>query len=133
MNHSATLPRFSLPLAAGGTYRAFEIGDDYMLPVAPGTSIVARYVDDWHSLTPSAPHIVVSQKEGIQFRRVSWDADSLVLACDNPLYSTTHLPLTSVLELWEAKAYISGVTLESVASLTRDLMQQVKALKGNRI
>src|SRR5690606_20756834 len=65
------LPRFRLPtLGSGGTFRAFEISGDSMLPIASGTVIVGRFVDDWSSIKDGTPCIVVSEKEGVVFKRV---------------------------------------------------------------
>jgi hypothetical protein len=40
------LPKFHLPMLQGGTFRAFEIKGDSMLPIHPGSIIVGEYVDD---------------------------------------------------------------------------------------
>jgi transcriptional regulator with XRE-family HTH domain len=136
------LPRFRLPMLPGtGTYRAFEISGDSMLPLTSGTTIVGRYVDDWSALKDGTPCIVVSQKEGIVFKRVynKLKQNALfALHSDNPTYSPYDLKAEDVLEIWEAKSYISstfpigGVTLENLASLVLDLTQQVKSMQLQR-
>ncbi|WP_375418958.1 helix-turn-helix domain-containing protein [uncultured Hymenobacter sp.] len=133
------LPRFRLPtLPTAGTYRAFEIAGDSMLPLNSGTVIVGRYVDDWHTIKDGTPCIVVSTKEGVVFKRVfnklKRDA-SFSLHSDNPVYSPYELSVTDVREIWEAKSYISnsfpigGVTLEHLAGLVLDLTQQVQTMR----
>ncbi len=136
------LPRFRLPMLPGtGTYRAFEISGDSMLPLTSGTTIVGRYVDDWSALKDGTPCIVVSQKEGIVFKRVynKLKQSSLFgLHSDNPTYSPYDIKAEDVLEIWEAKSYISstfpigGMTLENLASLVLDLTQQVKTMQLQR-
>ena len=136
------LPRFRLPMLPGtGTYRAFEISGDSMLPLTSGTTIVGRYVDDWSALKDGTPCIVVSQKDGIVFKRVynKLKQNALfALHSDNPTYSPYDLKAEDVLEIWEAKSYISstfpigGVTLENLASLVLDLTQQVKTMQLQR-
>ena len=133
------LPKFRLPmLGSTGTYRAFEIAGDSMLPIASGTVIVGRYVDDWMSIKDGTPCIVVSGKEGIVFKRVFnrlKDAAMLALHSDNPLYSPYQIDVEDVVEIWEAKAYISStfpiadLSLNRLASIVLDLQQQVSTMK----
>jgi transcriptional regulator with XRE-family HTH domain len=133
------LPKFRLPmLGTGGTYRAFEIAGDSMLPIASGTVIVGRYVDDWMSIKDGTPCIVVSGKEGIVFKRVFnrlKDNAMLALHSDNPLYSPYQIDVEDVVEIWEAKAYISStfpiadLSLNRLASIVLDLQQQVSTMK----
>ena len=133
------LPKFRLPmLSQTGTYRAFEIAGDSMLPIASGTVIVGRYVEDWATIKDGTPCVVVSSKDGIVFKRVFNKLRSgamFVLHSDNPHFSPYDLNADDVLEIWEAKSYISStfpiaeLSLERVASLVLDLQQQVALLK----
>ena len=133
------LPKFRLPmLSQTGTYRAFEIAGDSMLPIASGTVIVGRYVEDWATIKDGTPCIVVSSKDGIVFKRVFNKMRSsamFVLHSDNPHFSPYDLNVDDVLEIWEAKSYISStfpiaeLSLERVASLVLDLQQQVALLR----
>jgi hypothetical protein len=133
------LPRFRLPMLAGGTYRAFEIAGDAMLPIASGTTIVGRYVEAWSTIKGGTPCIVVTQK-GIEFRRLYPLTDGFCLLHDHPATSpkserASTIRFDDILEIWEAKSYISAypmpgsVTLETTAKLVQDLKQQVKNLR----
>lgn len=133
------LPKFRLPmLSQTGTYRAFEIAGDSMLPIASGTVIVGRYVEEWTSIKDGTPCVVVSSKDGIVFKRVFNKMRSnamFVLHSDNPNFSPYDISAADVLEIWEAKSYISStfpiaeLSLERVASLVLDLQQQVALLR----
>ncbi|MBF9140979.1 helix-turn-helix domain-containing protein [Hymenobacter properus] len=133
------LPKFRLPMLSNtGTYRAFEIAGDSMLPIASGTVIVGRYVEDWTTIKDGTPCIVVSNRDGIVFKRVYNKLRSgamFVLHSDNPHFSPYDVKVDDVLEIWEAKSYISStfpiaeLSLERVASLVLDLQQQVAQLK----
>ncbi|MBT9392575.1 helix-turn-helix domain-containing protein [Hymenobacter sp. NST-14] len=133
------LPKFRLPmLGSSGTFRAFEIAGDSMLPIASGTVIVGRYVDDWLGIKDGTPCIIVSGKEGIVFKRVFnrlKDDAMLALHSDNPLYSPYQIDVEDVVEIWEAKAYISStfpiadLSLTRLASIVLDLQQQVSTMK----
>ncbi|UYZ59875.1 helix-turn-helix domain-containing protein [Hymenobacter latericus] len=133
------LPKFRLPmLGQNGTFRAFEISGDSMLPIASGTVIVGRYVADWNEVKDGTPCVVVSKKEGIVFKRVYnrlKEAASLTLHSDNPVYSPYEIDVEDVLEIWEAKSYISStfpiadLSLNRLASIVLDLQKQVTTMK----
>ena len=118
----------------GGTYRAFEVSDDSMLPIEKGTTIVGRYVQDWASIAPGTPCIVVSPTVGITFKRVTIQGDTLHLAADNLLHDASEASLFDLTEIWEAKAYISSTfpieapTLDHLRSMVLDLQDKVKLL-----
>ncbi|MFD1188793.1 XRE family transcriptional regulator [Pontibacter rugosus] len=133
------LPRFKLPmLGTTGTFRAFEISGDSMLPIASGTVIVGRYVDDWSQIKDGTPCIVVSQKEGVVFKRIFnkiKDTAVLRLHSDNPVYSPYEVHVEDVVEIWEAKSYISStfpiadLSLDKLSSIVLDLQKEVQKLK----
>jgi transcriptional regulator with XRE-family HTH domain len=132
------LPKFRLPmLQSPGTYRAFEIKGDSMLPIPSGTVIVGRYVENWEEIKDGTPCVVVSLQEGIVFKRVyqQQKQSALRLHSDNPSYEPYNVSLEDIVELWEAKAYISTtfpmaeISLDKLTSLVLDLQQEVKKLK----
>ncbi|MGV3642188.1 MAG: XRE family transcriptional regulator [Adhaeribacter sp.] len=133
------LPRFRLPmLSTLGTHRAFEIKGDSMLPIASGTVIIGRYIDDWSEIKDGTPCIVVSQNEGVVFKRVYnkiKNSAMLRLHSDNPVFDPYEVPVEEVNEIWEAKAFISSTfpiadfSLSKLTSIVMDLQQEVIKLK----
>ncbi|WP_347156990.1 XRE family transcriptional regulator [Pontibacter chitinilyticus] len=133
------LPRFRLPmLGNSGTFRAFEISGDSMLPIASGTVIVGRYIEEWGTIKDGTPCIIVSQKEGVVFKRIYnkiQEASVLRLHSDNPIYTPYELHVEDVLEIWEAKSYISStfpiadLSLDKLSSIVLDLQKEVQKLK----
>lgn len=133
------LPRFRLPmLSTLGTHRAFEIKGDSMLPIASGTVIIGRYIDDWSEIKDGTPCIVVSQNEGVVFKRVYNKIKNramLRLHSDNPVFDPYEVPVEEVNEIWEAKAFISSTfpiadfSLSKLTSIVMDLQQEVIKLK----
>lgn len=133
------LPRFRLPmLNTIGTHRAFEIKGDSMLPIASGTVIIGKYIEDWSDIKDGTPCIVVSQTEGVVFKRVYnkiKNAATLRLHSDNPVFDPYEVSVDDVSELWEAKAYISSTfpiadfSLSKLTSIVMDLQQEVIKLK----
>jgi transcriptional regulator with XRE-family HTH domain len=133
------LPRFQLPMLGNqGTFRAFEISGDSMLPIASGTVIVGRFIEDWSSLKDGTPCIIVSQKEGVVFKRIfnkMEEASVLRLHSDNPVYSPYELHVEDILEIWEARSYISStfpiadLSLDKLSSIVLDLQKEMQKLK----
>src|SRR6195952_5414803 len=60
----AQLPKFNLPMFKQGTYRAFEIKGDSMLPLVSGTIIIGEYVENWADVKPAETYVIVSKNEG---------------------------------------------------------------------
>ena len=134
------LPRFQLPILPPGTYRAFEITGDSMLPLLPGTVIIGEYVDNWENLKDGMCYIMVSEQDGIVYKRIYSRIQTegkLYLHSDNTLYSPYSVPVGDVLEIWRAKAYISmefpdgEMSLQKLAGIVMDLQQEVIKIKGN--
>lgn len=133
------LPKFRLPmLNTTGTHRAFEIKGDSMLPIASGTVIIGKYIEDWSTIKDGTPCILVSQQEGVVFKRVYNKIKSeatLRLHSDNPVYQPYELAVDNIYEIWEAKAYISNsfpiadFSLSKLTSIVMDLQQEVIKLK----
>lgn len=130
------LPKFHLPMLQGGTFRAFEIKGDSMLPIQPGSIVVGEYVDDWKSLKSNETYVVVSKNDGIVYKRVVnklKDQKSLVLKSDNKSYEPYPIAADDVMEIWKAKAYISMSFPEpeqemSIGQLTSIMMEMQKKI-----
>jgi len=105
----ASLPKFQLPMIKGGTLRAFEIKGDSMLPIASGTFIIGEYVEDMRLIRDGSTYIVMSQSEGIVYKRVYRVENEtyLKMVSDNPEFETYTLDYSDILEIWKAKAFIS--------------------------
>src|SRR5690606_26903848 len=64
------LPKFSLPMFNQGTYRAFEIKGDSMLPLPSGTFIVTEYVENWQDIKAGQTYVIVSRNDGVVYKRI---------------------------------------------------------------
>ena len=132
------LNTFTLPMLAGGNYRAFEIIGDSMLPTPSGSIIVGEKVERPGDIKPSQAYIVVSRNEGIVYKRIEKDGrakNKLTLVSDNPQYQPYQVNAEDVVELWQAQMVISKVTtqqrwdMNSLASMVNNLQNQVSTLK----
>ena len=137
------MPKFQLPnLPGNGTYRAFEITGDSMLPLRPGTIVIGRYLEGLTDLKNGNCYVILSKEEGVVYKRVfdyTEEHGKLFLVSDNKAYSPYEIPASDVMEVWEAKAYLSmdipehseeEISFEKLTSIVLDLQQEVIKLKG---
>lgn len=139
------LPKFNLPNLSTGTYRAFEISGDSMLPILPGTIIVGEYVENINNIKNGKTYILVTSREGIVYKRVFNYLDEngkLFLVSDNRHYTPFQIDGEEVLEAWSAKAYISvqfpdvesqkDMSIENLAGVVLDLQKEILDLKTKK-
>ncbi len=132
------LNTFTLPMLAGGNYRAFEIIGDSMLPTPSGSIIVGEKIENTTDIKNSQAYIVVSRNEGIVYKRIEKNGRSknkLTLVSDNPQYQPYQVNAEDVVELWQAQMVISKISqqqrwdVNSLASMVNNLQSQVSTLK----
>jgi transcriptional regulator with XRE-family HTH domain len=139
------LPKFKLPMLSHGSYRAFEISGDSMLPILPGTIVVGEYIEDLHELKNGKTYVLVTQREGIVYKRVFnyiKENGKLFLVSDNRQYAPYQMDAEEVVEAWAAKAYISvqfpdvesknDISVENLAGLVLDLQKEVLEIKSTK-
>lgn len=139
------LPRFQLPILKQGTYRAFEISGDSMLPILPGTIVIGEHIENLKNIKSGKTYILVSQREGIVYKRVFnylEETGKLFLVSDNRQYAPYQIDAGDVMEAWSAKAYISvqfpdvetknDVSVEQLASVVFDLQKDILQLKSKK-
>ncbi|MFZ1808542.1 MAG: helix-turn-helix domain-containing protein [Cyclobacteriaceae bacterium] len=139
------LPKFNLPNLSTGTYRAFEISGDSMLPILPGTIIVGEYVENLSDIKNGKTYILVTSREGVVYKRVFnylSENGKLFLVSDNRQYTPFQIDGEDVLEAWSAKAYISvqfpdveaqnDMSIENLAGVVLDLQKEILDLKSKK-
>ena len=132
------LNTFTLPMLAGGNYRAFEIIGDSMMPTPSGSIIVGEKINTTEEVKNDQAYIVVSRHEGIVYKRIvksNKTKNKLTLVSDNPQYQPYQVNTEDVVELWQAQMVISKVSqqqrwdMNSLASMVNNLQTQVSTLK----
>lgn len=132
------LNTFTLPMLAGGSYRAFEIIGDSMMPTPSGSVIVGEKVESVENVKNNAAYIVISKSEGIVYKRVvknNKNKNKLTLVSDNPAFQPYQVQTADVLEIWQAQVIINKVTqhqrwdVDSLVNLVSNLQDQVSTLK----
>jgi transcriptional regulator with XRE-family HTH domain len=135
------LNTFTLPMLAPGSYRAFEIVGDSMLPTPSGSVIVGEKVDDVDEVKNNNTYIVISRNEGIVYKRIMKNTrtkNKLTLISDNTVYQPYNVSTEDVLELWKATMVISKANTQQrwdvnqLANVVSDLQAQVSQLKKKK-
>lgn len=102
------LPQLQVPLLGQGTFRAFEISGDSMLPVLPGSWVIGKYIGQWQDVKEGERYIIVTAEDGILFKRIGpFNQTSICMISDNRHYEPFDLPKEEVIEIWEAHALLS--------------------------
>lgn len=141
----AEMPKFQLPfLPDHSTYRAFEISGDSMLPIRSGTIVIGSYEEHATDIKNGQTYILVTQSEGVVFKRVFnyiEEKGNFYLVSDNRQYSPYELKPNDILEIWEAKAFISvdfndpnlesaDLSVNELASMVLELKKEVSTLQS---
>ena len=131
------LNTFTLPMLAGGNYRAFEIIGDSMLPTPSGSVIVGEKIHNLDDAKSSNAFIVISRNEGIVYKRIeknNRNKSKVTLVSDNPSYQPYQVNSEDILELWQAQMVIAKVAsqqrwdVNSLANMVNNLQSQVSSL-----
>lgn len=140
-----TLPQFHLPnLSRQATYRAFELSGDSMLPLISGTIVIGGYVDQLNQIKSGKTYVLVTQTKGVVYKRVFnylKENGKLFLVSDNEQYKPYEVKGEDVLEIWEAKAFISTdfpnpgdkkkpLSLEDLGEMIKDIHADLRKIMG---
>lgn len=139
----AELPRFSLPMFRQGTYRAFEIKGDSMLPLQSGSIVIAEYVENWNEIKSGQTYVVISRDEGVVYKRIAFkykEDKGLKLVSDNKSYEPYWVAADDILEVWKAKAYISTQlpepspepTMETLTAMMAQMQKTISTVVEKR-
>lgn len=132
------LNTFTLPMLAGGDYRAFEIVGDSMMPTPSGSVIVGERVQTLEDVKTNQTYIVVSKTDGIVYKRMmknNRQKNKFTLVSDNPSYQPYTVNAEDIVELWQAQMIISKANTQQrwdvsqLANMVSNLQQQVSSIK----
>jgi transcriptional regulator with XRE-family HTH domain len=132
------LNTFTLPMLAGGDYRAFEIVGDSMMPTPSGSVIVGERISTLDDVKSNQTYIVVSKTDGIVYKRIlknNRQKTKVTLVSDNPSYQPYVVNSDDIIEVWQAQMIISKANTQQrwdvnqLAGLVNNLQQQVTVLK----
>lgn len=138
------LPKFQLPIPSltQGTYRAFEIKGDSMLPIQSGSIIIGEYLDNWNDVKIGDTYVIISKNEGVVYKRAGnkfKEDRELKLVSDNKVYDAYAVPADDILEIWKAKAFLSTAlpeatpepTIETLSNMMAQMQKSISQLNKN--
>src|SRR5690606_14579257 len=102
------LHRFNPTMLNQGTYCAFEIKGDSMLPLPSGSIIIGEYVENWHDIKSGQTYVIISKNDGVVYKRIGAkykEEKGLKLVSDNRVYEPYWVATEDILEVWKAKAF----------------------------
>lgn len=132
------LNTFTLPMLAGGEYRAFEIVGDSMMPTPSGSVIVGEKVPSLDEVKTNNTYVVVSRTDGIVYKRIlknNRQKNKYTMVSDNPSYQPYTIGAEDIVEVWQAQMIISKANtqnrwgVDNLANIVSNLQQQVSVLK----
>jgi transcriptional regulator with XRE-family HTH domain len=102
------LPKMFIPNLPTGTYRAFEIRGDSMLPMPSGSLVISKYVESVRDLKDDKTYIIVTEKDGLVYKRIKNHAEQKCLTAisDNEVYSPYTISYNDIREIWRYHAHI---------------------------
>ncbi len=103
------LPKLYIPGLEHGTFRAFQINGNSMLPLESDSIVICSYVEELKHVKDDATYVVVSQNEGVVYKRLKNNKKEkeLQLISDNAAFLPYTISYSEVQELWKFHAYIS--------------------------
>jgi len=138
------LPKFQLPLPflKQGTFRAFEIKGDSMLPIQSGSLIIGEYLENWNDVKTGDTYVIISKDEGVVYKRAGnrfKENKDLKLISDNKVYDPYTINSDDILEIWKAKAYLSTAlpdptpepTIETLTNMMSQMQKSISQLNKN--
>ncbi|MBL4674748.1 MAG: LexA family transcriptional regulator [Mucilaginibacter sp.] len=140
----AQLPKFYLPMFKQGTYRAFEIKGDSMLPLQSGTIIIGEYQENWADVKVGETYVFITKSDGVVYKRAGnkyKEGRKIKLISDNTVYDPYEIDAEDLLEVWKAKAYISThlpqptpePTMESLTSMMAQMQRSIANLNNKDV
>ncbi|MFZ1703575.1 MAG: helix-turn-helix domain-containing protein [Saprospiraceae bacterium] len=102
------LPKITFPHFSEGTYRAFEIQGDSMLPLESGSIVICTYVEKLKDLKKNKTYVIISKNEGLVYKRILPDPNKqrLILLSDNEDFTPYDIALEDIDEIWQYYAHV---------------------------
>lgn len=134
------LPKIRIPNLPEGTYRAFEIEGDSMLPLEEGSIVICRFEESLENIKEGKSYVVISREEGIVYKRlrVNNDTKEIVLLSDNEVYLPYSIDFGEVSEIWCYQAHIGFSDQKSerhdpVEERLIDIQRRIESIENNLI
>jgi phage repressor protein C with HTH and peptisase S24 domain len=102
------LPKMYIPGLPSGSYRAFEIQGDSMLPMPSGSLVISRYIETLKEVKDDKTYVIITNQDGIVYKRVRNHADRhcITAISDNEIYPPFTIDYSDIQEIWRYHAHI---------------------------
>ena len=102
------LPKIQLPGIPEGTYRAFEINGDSMLPIESGSIVIGSYVERLQDIKAGRTYVIATQ-DGIVYKRLrrSVGDNYLIAVSDNSAFPPYEIQFNAIREIWQYYCHVS--------------------------
>ena len=103
------LPKLYFPNIPTGTYRAFELKGDSMLPMEEGTIVICSYLENLTHIKNNKTYVIISRENGVVYKRVQCNNENhkLTLISDNETYKPYEIDFRDIEEIWQYYAHLS--------------------------
>lgn len=128
------LETLSIPFLGNEKLRAFPISGDSMLPLQNGSYVVGKYLEDILSYKNGHTYIVITQDEGIVYKRVFMDKDNpkqVILYSDNDEYAPYPILISDIVEMWQFACSITLNEPNREAPTIRQVITMLKRLDAH--
>ena len=130
------LPKMYFPSIPDGSYRAFEIQGDSMIPLDSGSIVVCSYVEQLEELKNDRTYVIATHLDGIVYKRILINPDrtSLTAISDNPTYPPYKIRYQDIAEVWSYYAHIAFTDTkkaveQAIDERISDIQQNVQFIK----
>lgn len=134
------LPKMYIPGLPDGSYRAFEIHGDSMLPMPTGSLVISKYVETLKEIKDDRTYVIITERDGIVYKRVKNhpESASLTAISDNEVYPPFTIGYEDIQEIWRYHAHIvftdarqqqTDWLQETVLGMQRQLAEMGKKLE----
>jgi DNA-binding XRE family transcriptional regulator len=102
------LPKLYFPQIPEGTYRAFEIQGNSMLPLLPGSIVICGYVEDISDLKNDRTYVIAT-RDGIVYKRIfnNLKDHTITAISDNRAFPPYTIDWEDIAEIWQYYAHVS--------------------------
>jgi hypothetical protein len=131
-----SLPIMNLPFKIIGKHRAFLIKGDSMPPLKDGCYVIGKFIESIKLIENGTTYILVTKEEGIVYKRVYKNGNTLELHSDNKSYQPYAIHASTVIEIWEFVCNLNmsdkkeeELNLESIMNMLRGMRVEIEGLK----
>lgn len=103
------LPKLHIPQLPQGSFRAFEIRGESMLPLEPGSIVICEYVEKLSEIKNNKTYVIATHMDGLVYKRllINKDKNALIAQSDNPNFAPYQIEFKDIAEIWQYHAHLS--------------------------